>query len=152
MSITDYWSDCSMNAFNVLNSRLLEVIHKRGFQKPTEIQQKSIPVVLKGENCILLSGPGTGKTEAVILPILNHLLESGYEDGIQTLYVTPLRALNRDIIERMQWWCNHLSISIAVRHGDTPQKERRQILKTPPQLLITPPETFQLLLPRLGVG
>ncbi|MFX0117360.1 MAG: DEAD/DEAH box helicase, partial [Candidatus Hodarchaeota archaeon] len=136
-----------MNAFELLNPRLTAAIQERGFSEPTVIQQKSIPILLEGKNSLLLSGTGTGKTEAAVLPILSRLLEIGYEEGVQVLYITPLRALNRDIIERIQWWCDCLEISIAVRHGDTPPIERRKILQSPPQFLVTTPETLQLLLP-----
>ncbi|MHA2495241.1 MAG: DEAD/DEAH box helicase, partial [Candidatus Hodarchaeales archaeon] len=107
-----------MKVFELLNRRLLAAIQERGFQAPTIIQQKGIPVLLEGQNALLLSGTGTGKTEAAVLPILSRLLEAGHEEGVQILYITPLRALNRDIIERLQWWCDHLEISIAIRHGD----------------------------------
>ncbi|MHA2368833.1 MAG: DEAD/DEAH box helicase [Candidatus Hodarchaeales archaeon] len=136
-----------MKVFELLNRRLLAAIQERGFQAPTIIQQKGIPVLLEGQNALLLSGTGTGKTEAAMLPILSRLLEAGHEEGVQVLYITPLRALNRDIIERLQWWCDHLEISIAIRHGDTPPDERRKILRSPPQVLVTTPETLQLLLP-----
>ncbi|MFX0115253.1 MAG: DEAD/DEAH box helicase, partial [Candidatus Hodarchaeota archaeon] len=136
-----------MKTFGLLNPRLSALIQERGFQEPTGIQKQAIPVILKGENCLLLSGTGTGKTEAAIFPILSNLLESGFEEGVQVLYITPLRALNRDIIERLQFWCERLDISIAVRHGDTPPDDRRKILRSPPQFLVTTPETLQLLLP-----
>lgn len=136
-----------MKVFELLNRRLFAAIQERGFQTPTIIQQKAIPVLLEGKNGLLLSGTGTGKTEAAFFPILTRLLESGHEEGVQILYITPLRALNRDIIERLQWWCDALEISIAIRHGDTPPDERRKILRSPPQVLVTTPETLQLLLP-----
>jgi ATP-dependent Lhr-like helicase len=87
-----------MKTFGLLNPRLAALIQERGFQEPTGIQKQAIPAILKGENCLLLSGTGTGKTEAAIFPILNNLLKSGFEEGVQVLYITPLRALNRDII------------------------------------------------------
>ncbi|MFQ5981254.1 MAG: DEAD/DEAH box helicase [Candidatus Heimdallarchaeota archaeon] len=150
-SLRDRWEKASpgssMNVFELLNSRLTANIQERGFQEPTMIQQKAIPPLLERKNCLLLSGTGTGKTEAAIFPVLSNLLKSGFEEGVQILYITPLRALNRDIVERLQWWCSRLEISIAVRHGDTPADERRKILRSPPQFLVTTPETLQLLLP-----
>jgi ATP-dependent Lhr-like helicase len=134
------------NVFDLLLKPVRRLVEQRGFSKPTEPQQRTIPLVLEGKNVLLISPTATGKTEAAFLPVLNALLQQQGEPGIKVLYITPLRALNRDMLERFQWWCNNLDIKLAVRHGDTETKERVRQSRSPPDLLITTPETLQAIL------
>jgi ATP-dependent Lhr-like helicase len=138
--------DASENAFEMLVKPVRRLVEQKGFSKPTEPQQKVIPKILDGKNVLLISPTATGKTEAAFLPILSMLLQQPKTPGIKVLYITPLRALNRDLLERMQWWCNNLDIRLAVRHGDTETKERTRQSHSPPDILITTPETLQAIL------
>ncbi|MGB9756813.1 MAG: DEAD/DEAH box helicase, partial [Candidatus Bathyarchaeales archaeon] len=131
------------NAFNLLVKPIRRLIEQRGFSKPTEPQEKTIPKILEGKNVLLISPTATGKTEAAFLPVLSMLLQGQQgTPGIKVLYITPLRALNRDMLERLEWWCNNLDIKLAVRHGDTETKERTRQARSPPDILITTPETL----------
>ncbi|HIQ03723.1 MAG TPA: DEAD/DEAH box helicase [Desulfurococcales archaeon] len=135
--------------FNLLDRRLVKVITSLGYSRPTLIQKKAIPIVLSGVNTLIVSPTGTGKTEAALFPIYSRILElrdRGVSGGLKALYVTPLRALNRDILSRMEYIASLVGISIAVRHGDTPRSERRKIDEQPPDILITTPETLQFIL------
>jgi len=110
----------------------------------TSPQIKAIPRVLAGRHVLLVAPTGIGKTEAAMLPLFDRLLENP-GPGIACLYITPLRALNRDMLRRMKQFGERLGIPVAVRHGDTTPKERLALTRDPPQVLITTPETFQLL-------
>src|SRR3989304_2591490 len=139
-------SEVSANVFELLVKPLRRLVEQKGFPKPTEPQEKTIPKVLEGKNVLLISPTATGKTEAAFLPVLNMLLQAPKTPGIKVLYITPLRALNRDLLERLEWWCNNLDIKLAVRHGDTELKERTRQSRSPPDILITTPETLQAIL------
>jgi ATP-dependent Lhr-like helicase len=134
------------NAFDLLVKPVRRLIEQRGFSKPTEPQEKTIPLVLEGKNVLLISPTATGKTEAAFLPVISMLLQEPQPPGIKVLYITPLRALNRDMLERLEWWCNNLDIKLAVRHGDTETSERARQARSPPDILITTPETLQAIL------
>ncbi|MEM0049496.1 MAG: DEAD/DEAH box helicase [Candidatus Bathyarchaeia archaeon] len=135
------------NAFDMLARPIRKLIEKKGFKSPTEPQEKVIPKILDGKNVLLISPTASGKTEAAFLPVLHMLIQMPKrEPGIKVLYITPLRALNRDMLERLEWWCNNLDIKLAVRHGDTDTNERSRQARSPPDVLITTPETLQSIL------
>lgn len=139
--------ESSSNAFGLLVKPIRKLVEQKGFSKPTEPQEKAIRLILEGKNVLLISPTASGKTEAAFLPVLSMLLQSQQgTPGINALYITPLRALNRDILERLEWWCNNLDIKLAVRHGDTETKERIRQSRSPPAILITTPETLQAIL------
>lgn len=102
--------------------------------------------MVRGENVLLMAPTGTGKTEAALLPILSRLISDPDVRPVAALYITPLRALNRDLLERVEWWCQRLDVSVAVRHGDTDSRERRAHALIPPYILIITPEALQSLL------
>jgi len=144
----DTLMESSLNAFDVLVKPIRRLIEQRDFSAPTEPQAKTIPKILEGKNVLLISPTATGKTEAAVLPVLNMLLTTPERPpGIKILYITPLRALNRDLLERLEWWCNNLDVKLAVRHGDTETKERSRQSRSPPDMLITTPETLQAIMP-----
>ncbi|MEM0343364.1 MAG: DEAD/DEAH box helicase [Thermoplasmata archaeon] len=155
------WSDCArslgrfythagvceeklMTAFSMLDQRLIAVLADRGIKEPTEPQQKAIPAILAGEHVLLVAPTGIGKTEAAMLPIL-HMLCRSRREGVRCIYVSPLRALNRDLLKRLKELGEAVGVRIAVRHGDTPPSERSAQSRSPPDVLITTPETLQIL-------
>ena len=133
--------------FQILAKPVQAILEELGLHEPTKPQEKAIPLVLKGENILLVAPSGSGKTEAVLLPLFSRIVEESERKGITALYITPLRALNRDMIARMSHWGSRLNIEIQVRHGDTEAKIRRKQAVHPPDILVTTPETLQAILP-----
>jgi ATP-dependent Lhr-like helicase len=138
------------NTFAQLHRPIRAHLEKVGLEEPSDIQKIAIPPILRGENVLVIAPTGTGKTLASVLPIFNMFLErrsAGETKGISILYVTPLRALNRDIVRRLTDVGKELDIKVQVRHGDTPTSTRATQAKSPPEMLVTTPETLQAILP-----
>ena len=128
-----------------INSDLLKALETRGLSEPTLAQSSTWPVIDSGSNVLLIAPTGVGKTEAAMVPLFHRLLETELKP-ISILYITPLRSLNRDMLRRLEDIGSELGISVAVRHGDTSQSERSRQSRNPPQILITTPETLQIML------
>ncbi len=133
------------HGFSLFSKPIFDAIRDKGFIAPTPAQEKAFPVILAHRNVLLIAPTGYGKTEAALLPIFDEIVRNN-TPAISVLYVTPLRALNRDLLERAEGWCRRLDISLAVRHGDTETRERSKQASVPPQMLITTPETLQAII------
>lgn len=132
--------------------------------QPTPVQELGWPVIHGGEHCLLLAPTGSGKTLAAFLACLNQLWQTPEPatSQVQLLYVSPLKALNEDIQRNLQQpltgvmaeaerlGCPLRPLRVAVRTGDTTAAQRRALLKQPPDILITTPESLNLLLTSQG--
>ena len=132
-------------SFDILSPEIMEVLREHGINEPTPPQREAIPRIARGDNLLLVAPTGIGKTEAAMLPIFDAIFRTKGKPGIRCIYVTPLRALNRDMLKRMQDYGSALGINVGVRHGDTPQGERTRQSIHPPEILITTPETLQVM-------
>jgi ATP-dependent helicase Lhr and Lhr-like helicase len=144
MKVNDFVSE-----FHLLARPVRKALLELGFSRPTPPQILAFQPILEEKNILLIAPTGTGKTEAVLLPVLSKIViqKDVKQNGIQIIYVTPLKALNRDMIKRLRVWSEKLDISMDIRHGDTEMRIRRKQAKTPPQILVTTPETLQAILP-----
>jgi ATP-dependent helicase Lhr and Lhr-like helicase len=120
---------------------------ERVFEEPTPAQALGWPAIARGGHVLIQAPTGSGKTLAAFLTGIDRLNETPGE-GLRLLYVSPLKALNYDIERNLRSPLAGLDskLSVGVRTGDTPADERRRMLKTPPDILITTPESLFLLL------
>ena len=132
------------------------------FGSPTAPQQEGWPAIAAGAHTLIAAPTGSGKTLAAFLASLNHLFRLGMEgklrDETYVVYVSPLKALSNDIHKNLDEPLNGIRYAIksetgqdievrsAVRTGDTPASDRQAIIKRPPHILVTTPESLYLML------
>ena len=132
------------------------------FEAPTAAQLEGWQAIRRGEHTLIAAPTGSGKTLAAFLTALDQLLREGLKAGlpdeVRVVYVSPLKALSADIHKNLAEPRREIRalaetmgfpgarISAAVRSGDTPQAERAAMLRTPPHILVTTPESLYLLL------
>ena len=130
----------------IIDSVISKKFKSIGFETLTEIQKEAIPEILEEKNCLIIAPTGSGKTECATIPIFSKLKTRKIPNKIKVLYITPLRALNRDIFKRIINYAENEELKIEIRHGDTSQANRKRIADNPPDILITTPETLVNLL------
>src|SRR5437870_6554584 len=130
-------------AFSPLTRAWFEV----AFSAPTPAQELGWPAIASGRDTLIQAPTGSGKTLAAFLYGIDKL-NSEPGEGLRLIYVSPLKALNYDIERNLRGPLAGLKseLRVAVRTGDTPQKERAEMLRHPPDILITTPESLYLLL------
>jgi ATP-dependent Lhr-like helicase len=118
---------------------------ERTFDAPTPAQEQGWPAIASGKHTLIQAPTGSGKTLAAFLWALDQAQPG---QGTQVLYVSPLKALNYDVERNLRGPLAGIGskLSVAVRTGDTPAKERAAMLKHPPDILITTPESLFLML------
>ena len=130
-------------AFSLLHPRLAEALQDKGWEA-TPVQENVLPALMEGHDRLIVAPTGSGKTMAGILPLFHRCLTNEWP-SLSILYITPLRALNRDVDRRLQELAEAVGLRVDVRHGDTTQAQRAKQTRRPPNLLVTTPETFQLM-------
>jgi ATP-dependent Lhr-like helicase len=120
------------------------------FAAPTEAQEQAWPAIASGEHVLISAPTGSGKTLAAFLYGIDRLASEPRDPDqkIRLVYVSPLKALSYDIDRNLRVPLRGIGsdVSVAVRTGDTPQRERQAMLREPPDILITTPESLYLML------
>ena len=118
---------------------------ERTFDAPTPAQERGWPAIASGKHTLIQAPTGSGKTLAAFLWALDRAKPGA---GTQVLYVSPLKALNYDVERNLRGPLVGIGspLTVAVRTGDTPAKERAAMLRQPPDILITTPESLFLML------
>ncbi|MEM7585137.1 MAG: DEAD/DEAH box helicase [Acidobacteriota bacterium] len=142
---------------------LIQQWFTRDVGEPTDVQAQAWPRIAASEHVLISAPTGSGKTLTAFLWALNQLLTGAWDGGqVRVLYVSPLRALNTDIRRNLQAPLEALrerfreaevevpGIQVLTRSGDTPQSVRQRMLRRPPEILITTPESLNILLTSKG--
>src|SRR2546422_768727 len=128
------------------------------FAAPTDAQLEGWSAIRRGEHPLIAAPRGSGRPLAAFLTAIDQLLreakeQGGLPDEVRVIYVSPLKALSADIHKNLaeprreiRALAPDVKITAAVRSGDTPQNERAAMLRTPPHILVTTPESLYLLL------
>src|SRR3954462_10583802 len=120
----------------------------QAFAGPTAAQEQAWPAIASGEHVLLSAPTGSGKTLAAFLYGLDRLAASQERGTTRLVYVSPLKALSYDIERNLRVPLRGIGadLKVAIRTGDTPQRDRAQMLREPPDVLITTPESLYLML------
>jgi len=141
MSVSEQRKESMQNA----DLDIVDKFKRAGYSKLTPIQEKALPVLSRQINALLVAPTGSGKTESAVIPIFT-MLASQKHSGIRAIYVTPLRALNRDVLRRIIKYAELEGLKVEVRHGDTTASAKKKMTVDPPDVLITTPETLAIIL------
>jgi ATP-dependent Lhr-like helicase len=128
--------------FRSVEARVKEVIKLSGLEEPTPVQRLAIPPISDGKNVLIIAPTGSGKTEAAFLPLIDRILKDGRPEGVNVLYVNPLKALTRDIHRRISEYATLLGLTVRPLYGDTVKSYH----KPTPNIIITTPESLEVIL------
>lgn len=135
-----------MSNFDQLHPALQHhIVNSLGWRELRPFQEAVIPQLLAGQHVIILAPTAGGKTEAAFFPTVSRMLSEGWS-GLSVLYICPIKALLNNLDLRLQRYCSLLGRRSALWHGDVNQSTRKQILREPPDCLLTTPESLEVML------
>ncbi len=138
---------------------LVQEWFKNKYGSPTQVQERSWPRIAEKENLVITAPTGSGKTLTAFLSLIDRFVQGDLETGwVRVVYVSPLKALNNDIHRNLIEPLRELqelfdrselafpSIHVQTRSGDTPQSIRARMIRRPPEILVTTPESLMFML------
>ena len=134
------------SAFHRLHPALQHhIVNSLGWTSLRPLQERAIPPVLGGDHALLLAPTAGGKTEAAVFPLLSRMLTEGWS-GLSVLYVCPIKALLNDLESRLRSYGALVGRRVELWHGDVGAARRRAIQRERPDLLLTTPESIEVML------
>jgi ATP-dependent helicase Lhr and Lhr-like helicase len=121
------------------------IVNTLGWRSLRPLQAEAIEPVLTGVDAVLLAPTAGGKTEAACFPLLS-AMEQHHWSGLSVIYVCPLRALLNNLLPRLETYAAWLGRRVALWHGDSTSSARQSILRDPPDILLTTPESLEAML------
>ena len=133
-------------AFDRLHPALQHhVVNSLGWRSLRPLQERAIEPILAGKHALLLAPTAGGKTEAAIFPVLSRMLTEDWR-GLTVIYVCPIKALLNNLHERLATYAGLLGRTVGLWHGDVGASARKALIKEPPDILLTTPESIEVML------
>jgi len=133
-------------AFDLLHPGLQHhVVNSLGWRELRPFQEEVIPVILRGDHVVVVAPTAGGKTEAAVLPVISRMLSEDWR-GLSVLYLCPIRALLNNLHIRLSRYATLVGRTCSVWHGDTSPTERARINRERPDILLTTPESLEVML------
>lgn len=135
-----------MDSFELLHPSVQHhIVNSLGWTQLRPFQEEVIPIALRGEHLLIIAPTAGGKTEAAIVPILSRMLTEDWR-GLSTLYICPIKALLNNLHDRLSRYASLLGRRCELWHGDISPGVRRRICEDPPDILLTTPESVEVIL------
>lgn len=132
-----------MSAFDRLHPAVrYHVVNTLGWTSLRPTQIDAIDPIQAGEHCLLLAPTAGGKTEAAIVPVLSRMAIEGWT-GLSVIYVCPIKALLNNLEPRLSRYAAMLGRTVEVWHGDIADSRKRRVLSSPPDIVLTTPESLE---------
>ena len=142
----------AVSAYFSLHPQLQKnIVSRLGWRSLRPVQEQAIPPLLKGHDAVILAPTAGGKTESAMFPILSNIASAASATGPQVIYLCPLKALINNLLHRLQQLAALVNREAFSWHGEVSQSKRKQFLKDPKAILLTTPESLQVMLSRPNI-